>query len=110
MCMSILSSPWIAITVAKSGTTSAEVDLEGPCDSVQVIIPTIDTATVALQVALEYDGSNTYYTLGNSQTTVSGTGNYATEFRLGGYRYIKIVCSAAQTTAARTFYVRGRRQ
>ena len=104
--MSVAIDNWQTVTVASSATKSAEVDLGGNCDTVQVIIPTIDSGTVSIEVATESGG--TFYTLGNGQTTKSGTGNYATEFRLGGYQFIKIVCSATQT-ATRSFLVRGRR-
>ncbi len=104
--MSVATCPWQSVAVAISGTTSAEIDLGGVADTMQIIIPTIDSGTVSLQVAMTTGG--TFYTLGSSQTTASGTGNYATELKVGGYRFVKIVCSATQT-AARTFYVRGRR-
>jgi len=105
--MSISAGAWQAVTVAQNGTTSAEVNLGGDCDFVQIIIPTLNSCTVSLQVAR--DSGGTFYTLGSSQTTGSGTHNYATVFNLGGYQFIKIVCSATQTTAIRTFYVRGRK-
>lgn len=104
--MSISIGAWQDVAIASSGTTSAEVDLGGDCDYVQITIPTITAATVSLQVA--EDSGGTFYTLGASISTASGTGNYCTTFVLGGYQFIKVVCSAAQGSA-RTFRVRGRR-
>ena len=92
------------VTVASSGTTSAEVDLGNDCDLLQIVIPTITSGTVKIKVSTVTGG--TFQDLGKNQTTVSGTGAYSTMFKLGGYRYIKIVCSASQS-AKRTFKVRG---
>jgi len=104
--MSITVGDWQEVAIALNGTTSGEVDLGNGCDFVNIIVPTIDSGTVNLQVAMRNGG--TYYTLGSSVTTATGTGNYADIFNLGGFQYLKIVCSATQT-AARTFYVRGRK-
>ncbi len=95
---------WKTATIAINGTTSSEVDLENNCDFMQIIIPTITSGTVSIQVSDVTGG--TFVALGNSQTTVAGTGAYATTFKLGGYQYIKVVTGAAQG-AARTFSVRG---
>ncbi len=92
------------ITIATDDTTSAEVDLGADCDLLQVIIPALTACTVKVQVAEVTSG--TFQDLGSGQTTVSGTGSYSTMFKLGGYRYIKLVTSAAQA-ANRTFRVRG---
>ena len=92
------------ITIATSTTVSAEVDLENNCDLMQIIIPALTSCAVSVQVSDVTGG--TFQALGSSQTTVTGTGSYSTMFKLGGYRFIKIVCSAAQA-ANRTFKVRG---
>lgn len=106
--MSISAGAWQAVVLdfSEDDDLTSEVNLGGDCDFVQIIIPTLDSCTVSLQVAR--DSGGTFYTLGSSQTTGSGTHNYATVFNLGGYQFIKIVTSAAQT-ADRTFYVRGRK-
>ena len=88
---------WFAAAIAKSGTTSNTVDLGDAFMYMRVIIPTLDTCTIKVQVAEK--STSTYYDL-DEVTTSAGTHNYATTFLLGGYRYVKIVASAAQSTAA----------
>lgn len=88
---------WFTANIAKAGTTSNTVDLGDSFMYMRVIIPTLDTCTVKVQVAER--STSTYYDL-DAVTTAAGTHNYATTFLLGGYRFIKIVASAAQSTAA----------
>ena len=92
-------------TIAQNATTSDEVDLKSTCDFVRVVIPTIDTATVKLTVSRTSGG--TFVDLGSGMTTASGTGNYATMFKLGGYRYVKVVVSASQTSGEVVFQLMG---
>ena len=99
-----VEGPWLGATIAKTGTTTGTVDLGNSYMYVRVIIPTLDAATVKVQVAEKASG--TYYDL-DSVTTTSGTHNYATTFKLGGYRFIKLVASAAQNTAAVDLRVSG---
>ena len=88
---------WFTAAIVKSGTTSNTVDLGDAFMYMRVIIPTLDTCTIKVQVAEK--STSTYYDL-DEVTTSAGTHNYATTFLLGGYRYVKIVASAAQSTAA----------
>ena len=97
---------WLAATIASSGTSSSEVNLGRDFEFLQIQIPTITSATLKVQVAESSGG--TFYDLGSSLTTVAGTGNYATVFKLGGYQFIKIVSSASQG-AERLIRVRGMR-
>ena len=99
-----VEGPWLGATIAKAGTSTGTVDLGNSYMYVRVIIPTLDAATVKVQVAEKASG--TYYNL-DSVTTTSGTHNYATTFKLGGYRFIKLVASAAQNTAAVDLRVSG---
>jgi len=104
--MTIFADHWQDAVVASSGTVSAAVNLGKDYEYVNVIVPTCDSTTLALQVST--DGT-TYYTLGiSSNTTSATTGNLATTLEVGGYQWIKIVCGSTQT-AARTFSVRGYR-
>jgi len=98
---------WLAATIAKSASSSAEVNLGKEFDFLEIQIPTIDSATIKIQVAETSGG--TFYDLGAGVTTPSGTHNYADVFNLGGYQFIKVVASAAQTTAAVAIRVRGMR-
>ena len=88
---------WQTATIDKGGTSTRCVDLLDAFMYMRVIIPTIDSATIKVTVA-ETPGS-TFYNL-DAVTTPTGTHNYATTFKIGGYRYIKLVASASQTTAA----------
>lgn len=92
-----VTGKWQTGQITKGGTSTRTVDLGDDFMYMKVIIPTLDPTTIKVQVA-ESPG-HTFYDL-DSITTSSGTHNYATTFKLGGYRYIKLVASAAQTTAA----------
>jgi hypothetical protein len=94
------------IDVLVDNDLTAEVDLGRDYDYMQIVIPTIDSAQVSVQVAEKSGG--TYQDLGDSVTTDTTTGGYSTVFKIGGWRWIKIKTSAAQT-ADRTFRVRGSR-
>jgi len=94
--------------IAKDGTTSAEIDIEGFAVA-GLFVPTLNSANLTFQAAPTSGG--TFQDIkdgdGNAVTLTAGTGNYAVGADdmafLDAYRYIKIVASAAQTTAARTF-------
>ena len=92
------------ITIATDDTTSDEVNLKVNCEFMQVILPTLTSCVVSVQVSDVSGG--TFAALGSSQTTGTTTGDYSTTFKLGGYQYIKIVTSAAQG-ANRSIKVRG---
>ena len=101
---------WTTGLVAKSGTKSAQINLGSECNFIDIEIPTLDSCTIYIS-KISPDGSNTEYRCGDGVVTHTTTGNYATGFNLGTFcRYIYINLSAAQTTAARTFYVRGVRR
>ncbi len=99
-----VEGPWLTGYIPKTGTSTATIDLGDAYMYMRVIIPTIDTGTIKVTAAETPSG--TYYDL-SSVTTASGTHNYATTFKVGGYRYIKLVASAAQNTAAITLRVSG---
>jgi len=109
----MLAGEWKTVTVAKSGTTSGSVDLGADYKEVLVLFPALDSATVSVTIsndnstffaisALDADATGSF-----AHATTAGTSAGAVVFKIGGCRYIKVVCGAAQTTAARTFYVRG---
>lgn len=91
-------------TIAASGTVSTDVDLEGHFSHLLIQIPTIDSANISLQAALDPGG--TFQALG-SAVYAAGTGAKNNTFKLGGWRYIKVVTSAAQTSGAVLFLVQG---
>ena len=99
-----VTGEWQTAHIVKGGTSTNAIDLGADFMYMKVIIPTLDAATVKVQVA--ESTADTFYNL-DAVTTASGTHNYATTFKLGGYRYIKLVASAAQTTAAIDFRVCG---
>jgi hypothetical protein len=111
-------SGWISATITKGGTTSNVIDLGAGYKELLVLIPTIDSATTTVHIAKDENG--TYYplydfvrlndadTIENTPViTAAATTSHAIVFRIAGARFIKIVLSAAQTTAERVFYVRG---
>jgi len=96
-------------TIAKDGTTSGAVDLEDS-DVLGLILPALDNAALTFTVSATLAG--TYVTLKSQDastafTITASTGSCAIESNdldaLKGYRFVKIVAGAAQTTAARTF-------
>lgn len=93
----------ITVTTA---TTTVIVDLAWPFDFLEVQIPTLEVCSISLQVAETLAG--TYRTLGESLTTGLTTGNYNDTWKLGGWQYLKVICSATQTTQ-RLIRVRGMR-
>ena len=99
---------WKKATIASGAGTTGAVDLGGPSwDFIQVIIPTVDSGTLKIQVCDTDDG--TYQDLGNGVTTATTTGGYSTVFKLGGWQHIKIASSDTSQAAAREFKVRGMR-
>lgn len=102
------------MTVAKDGTTSAAVDLQRAYDTLLVYVPTIDSSSVKVQVS--HDGTtfaDPYTTdpaSGNQKAIITTAGTGALFWAIPfGYQHAKIVCGASQTTAARTFKIKGYR-
>lgn len=97
------------------GVLSPAVDLGRDFEKLLIKIPTINEAQVGLTVSETLAG--TYYPLylfqpeaatSSQWLTTAGTGGIEVVCEhLGGFRYIKISTSAAQTTAAVTFRVCG---
>jgi hypothetical protein len=109
--MTIFADAWQDATVVKDANPalSGAVNLGKDYEYVQIIIPTLDSSNVSLYVCETVDG--TYVPLGLSTNVfAAATGGLAETFKLGGYQFIKILCSAVQTTATRTFRVRGYRR
>jgi len=113
--MGLRLGSWKTVTIAKDAdpAISAETDLGGDFRSVQVYCPAIDTATLTVEPSrLTGDTPVQAYTLAVGGTdAVNTTANRATAgmviFRDLGARYVSLLLSAVQTTAARTFYIRG---
>ena len=102
--MSIYVGDFKTGTIAINTTSTDEIDLENSCDYMQIILPALTSGTIKVQVSDVTGG--TFQDLGSSVTTGTTTGSYSTMFRLGGYRFVKIVSSASQA-AARSIKVRG---
>lgn len=92
------------VSIDKGGTTSSIVDLGDHYRYMLVTLPALDTATLKLQVSLTHGG--TYQDL-STTTTASGDGSYNTTFNLLGWRYVRIVASATQSSSRREFDVQG---
>lgn len=95
---------WTVAVIASSGTASGEVDLGHSFDFLDIILPTLTSGTIKLQVSKVAGG--TYQNLGDSITTAITTGGYSTTFKLGGWQHIKVVSSATQG-GERSIEVRG---
>ena len=95
--------------IAIDGTTSSAVDLED-CEILGLIIPALDATNLTFQVCDTAGGTfvGLKVLAGTSALTITATtGNFAVVSNdlegLSGYRYVQIIASAAQNTAARTF-------
>ena len=104
---------WKTATIALNGTLSGEVDLGRPYDTLLIAIPTIDSAQVNVQVAEKTVGTfqDVHVTEGDGTSAVVksdiGTGGITWVIPLGGFQFIKVQTSAAQTGGARAFRVCG---
>lgn len=95
-------------TIAINGTTSGAVDLED-CEILGLIIPTLISANLTFTVCDTLAG--TYVPLKSKGATAlsitATTGGFAVSsddlVGLHGYRFVKIVADATQTTTARIF-------
>lgn len=110
----MLPGSWKDATIADEGTISAEVDLGRQYETMLIVMPTIDTAQITIQVAEKTGGTfqELYVTDiadgGNNKViSASGTGGITWVVPVGGFQYIKIKSSATQSTAAVTFRVCG---
>ena len=107
--------PKYVLSPLEPGTTSNEVDLGRPYERVLIKVPTINSAQVGI-TASETTGG-TFYPLyfyqpeaatSSQWLTTAGTGLVEVICEhLGGFQFIKITTSNAQTTAAVTFRVCG---
>ena len=109
----MLTSGWKTATIATGGTVSSEVDLGSTFANVTVLVPAIDSATLALSIA-EKSGGTFYPThllkeAGGSQAllTTASTGSLSLTFRTFGCQFIKLTAGAAQTSGAVAILVRG---
>ena len=94
------------IDISEDDDLSDEVDLGEHFRYLAVVIPTLDEARVGVHVATESGGTFAPLGNGNAATTDPNTGGYATVFDIGGWRYLKLSASAAQS-ADRTFSLQG---
>lgn len=94
---------WKAATIASAGTSSAAVDLGREYETLLVYLPTITSATIKIQGAerLASTYADIYVTDpadGHDTQVISSAGEGAVMWvvPIGGFRYIKVVSSAAQ--------------
>jgi hypothetical protein len=93
------------ISVSTDAYNSAEVDLLGEFEAVEIDIPTITSSQ--LQIKAANDTGDTFDLIGDDEPVGASTGGFRVTLSLGGkYRFVKVYCSVAQE-ADRTFYVRG---
>ena len=112
----MIQGTWMdaVITIATSDVLSAEVDLKRAYETLLIVIPTITSAQVSVQVAEKTGGTyqDVYVTEGDGSSAQLksdlGTGAITWVTPIGGFQYIKIKTSAAQA-ANRTFRVCGTR-
>jgi len=102
----VIMGDWVQLQLlfADSTTISKVLDLKGEYDRLDIEIPTIDSATIAVHSARTAGG--TFRKRGNSAVVAASTGAFHTALNLGGFcKYIKIVFGSAQT-ADRTLWIR----
>ncbi|MBW2672496.1 MAG: hypothetical protein JRD89_03650 [Deltaproteobacteria bacterium] len=98
-----IGGSWLVFKIAASGTTSNAVDLGDHYENLQVILPSLTSTTLQLQVSETLSG--TYQAFGNGVTTETTTGSYSDTWTLGGWRFVKIVAGTTQTSEV---IIRGR--
>jgi hypothetical protein len=112
--MGLRTGSWKTVTIALSGTTSSETDLGSEFRHVQVYNPAIDNATITVKPSrLTADTAVQGYTFdGNAtgdyvNTTTARTTAGMNIFKDICARFVTIVLGAAQSSLARTIYIRG---
>lgn len=106
--MSEFKGQWkpAVITIATDAQNTAEVDLLGEFEAVEIDVPTITSAQIQVKAANE-SGSSDFDLIGDDEPVSATTGGFRVTLSLGGkYRFIKVYTSVAQE-ADRTFNVRG---
>jgi len=113
--MGVSVGPWkdALVDISADDDLSLEVDLGALFEELLVLVPTITSSTVGVNVSEAASG--TYYPLyildddatGDFlSASTAGTATKALLFRIGGVQFIKITCGSGQA-ADRTFRVRG---
>ena len=87
---------WLAATISAGAGESAAIDLGRSYEMLDVQLPAMDACILRLKVAEKL--ADTYYNLGEAATTSESTFNRADVWKLGGWRYIKVVSSSSQST------------
>lgn len=112
--MSWWNSGWKAATIADEATTSSEVDLGRPYDTLLMIGTALDNAQLSIQVAEATGGTfqDLYMILsadGTSAQVITDSSTTAKTYimPLGGFQFIKIKASATQTNGPRAIRVCG---
>ena len=112
--MGLRLGSWKTVTIAKDGTASSETDLGGVFRNVQVYSPALDSATLTVKASrLTTETAVQAHTFSHAatgdyaNTSAAKTAAAMNVFKDICARYVTLVLSAAQTTAARTFYIRG---
>lgn len=112
--MGLRLGSWKTVTILIAGTTSSETDLGENFRNVQVYNPALDSATITIKSSrltgetavqgytFDTDASGDYV----NNTTARATAGMNV-FKDICARFVTIVLGAAQTSAARTFYIRG---
>lgn len=105
---------WIEVAIAQNGTASSEADLGGAFRDVQVYSPAIDNATLTVkssrntgETAVQAHTMDRDATGDFANTTTAKTAAAMNIFRDIFAQYVTLVLGAAQSTADRTFYIRG---
>lgn len=110
----MIHGSWIDAVVASGQTTSSEVDLVRPYETLLVVIPTLDSTTqVTIEVAEKTSGTfqEVYATDpadggDNKLITAATSGGTTWVAPIGGFQFIKIKCDNSQSVE-RTFRVCG---
>lgn len=108
----MIHGEWVDFDITGTGKTSDECDLGRVYETAIILLPTINSGTIAVQGAKEKAGTfANLYTYSPAtglvvqMITEATTGGYFCIFPIGGYQYIKLVSSVNQTNE--TFYAIG---
>lgn len=110
----MIHGEWVTCVIASSGTESGECDLGRVYETAVVLLPALDSGTIAVRGRKETGGTDyDLYTYNHADglvdrmITAATTGGYFCIFPIGGYQYITFKSGTSQTSGAVTFYAMG---
>ncbi len=110
----MIHGEWVTCTISSGETESSECDLGRVYETAIVLLPSLDSGTIAVRGRLETGGTDyNLYTYNDADghvvqiITAATTGGYFCIFPIGGYQFITFESGASQDSGTVTFYAMG---